>query len=201
MKPRSKFIGLISLIAVVFAAGLLLYPGSMQVRSYTTEGAILSREEAISRAAQYSGYAKSRIEDTRLILRRDLDEQILGVRSETYPADGEFAAADSPVWVFVIPGNIGNNLPFFDAVEHDGLILALDAATGLLAGASSYSSSSEADMKKLADLSSLEDLDGKVDIVPLDVRALAPPLSEEELEELRRFEERKASPDQIPTGD
>ncbi|MCB0046583.1 MAG: hypothetical protein KDD92_14255 [Caldilineaceae bacterium] len=203
MKTKRTLIGLVSLIVIVITGGLLLYVRPTHISGDTTEteGAILSREAAISRAALSSEVDELKIKSVKLILRKDFDEQVLGDYADNYPSSGEFAAADSPVWVFVIEGNIGNSLPFFNTIKYDGVILGLDAATGLLAGTASFSASSPPDIKSLNNLSELEDLDGKIEIVPLDLRSIVPPLSEEELKEIEQFEKRKAAGELIPGGE
>ncbi|MCB0046131.1 MAG: hypothetical protein KDD92_11925 [Caldilineaceae bacterium] len=192
MKTRRIVMGLISLIAIAVAGGLFFFTRPTQISGYTTSGAILSRDAAIDRAALSNERSKSDVQDVRLVFRKDFDE-LLGVHTDTYSPSGEFAAADSLIWVSVTRGNIGDSLPFFNTAKYDGVVLGLDAATGLMAGAASFSTSSEPDMKFLDNLTKLEDLDGKVEIVPIDVRSLMPQPDEEWLEELRRFEELKAS--------
>lgn len=179
MKKRMMLISIIGLCIFVLAGSLFIYISPFPIYGQATEGAILTKDDAILRARLMTSEL-ARIDDVRLTLRKDLHEIVFDTKMDSYPPSGEFAAADSPVWVVVVTGDMRDALPFFQSYNHDGTVLALDAATGVVAGIAGFARGTE-DEDVIRRVASLEDLDGKIEITPIDLREIGPPVDDTQL--------------------
>lgn len=173
---RIILVSTLGLCVLAMAIGISMYGYPLSVYGQKTDGAIFTNGEAAYRARLSAGRS-ARIGEVKLTTRESLLETLFDYTG-SYPPPGEFAAADSPVWVVVVDGDMRNILPFFEHTDNDGVIMTFDAATGLPGSFGGFTRGRDEEI--LDDFSKLENLDGQIEITPTDIRSLVP--SDEEVE-------------------